>query len=223
RISKSGYKEHHGAYIFNGKQDEWNKQFLPYGFELQNGVAIARIPNAEKLFACFAAASLVETADGKLAYGIRTNLVDCYRSMHSLNSGGRFNGSPHKMVEELTEDPALLYDHVSGMLKQEYINLVDTDIAYHRLTGLSRSLDDLDLTLCVLTRVNLPFDKLNEKLNRGKKYDGLKCVPANSDGMTELLESQEKFPSTIFPTIVMAAPSYGVDPRQVLPEIKILD
>ena len=148
---------------------------------------------------------------------------------YKLNSGGRINGKPHQMVDELTTDSSAIYRHIKEMLQQEYDRLNNDSFEDVRLTALARSLDDLDVTLCSYAVVGLPFSELERKLQekeapkKTKKYKGMGSVPANADGIVKLLRENERFPSTIFPAIVQASFFYNVDPAEILPEIKKLN
>ncbi len=219
-INKSSYKEHHGSCPIDGERDEYTEQFFPYDFEVKNGVVVHKIPNFDRLFPAFAAATLVETSDGKLIYLRRSSGTDAYRGDLSLNSGGRFNGTPHRMVDELLVDANSIYDHIGGMLQQEYSGLDIDSVIDVKLTGIARSLDDLDVTLCAYTKVDLTYQQLVDKLRRDK-YVGTNFIGANPDGMTELLR-HPGFPSTVRPVIIQAASMFDLNPTIVIPGIEII-
>ncbi len=225
-ISKSCYKEHHGSCPVNGVQDDYTKQFFPYDFTIENGIARPKIPNFEKLFPAFAFGTMIETKDGRIIYLIRSDQVDSYKKTWATNAGGRINGTPHQVVDELVQDSTSIFGHIIGMLQQEYTDLDPKVVRDVRLLGLTRSLDDYDITVASRAKIDLPFSELERKLvtHNGtvKKYDGMGSVPANADGIITLLKS-DKFPSTIYPGIVQAAQTYGVNPAEINKSIEKLN
>jgi len=223
-IRKSSYTEHHGSCPFEGSSDEYTDRFFPYDFEVQNGVAIPKIPNFNDLFPSFSVATLVETSDNRIIYLERSSHTDNYKDTLSLNSGGRINGEPHQMVGELIDDSSSIYRHITGMLQMEYgKGLTPDSIQEHRLTGVARCLDDLDVTLCVYTRIKFSYSQLRRMFKEFwasaeiPKYSAIHSVSANADGIVSLLRKHDKIPGSGFPVIVQAASIYGVNPKEVLP------
>ncbi len=212
-ISKSGYKEHHASFAPGGKRDCYTEKFFPYGFRIENGVAVPEIPNSENFYSAFAGCAIVEAADKKLVFGIRSSTVDQFKGIPSLPSGGRFNGKPHEMVDELVTDTDSIYNHFDGMLELEYPGLERQLILEKKLTGITRSLTDLDVTISAHTKIDVLSTELEKKLDR-KKYKELGSVAANADGIFELLELG--FPSTIQPVIVYSAGYYGIEEKDLL-------
>jgi len=221
-IAKSSYKEHHGSCPLNGKGDDWTFQFFPYNFEVDNGIAIARIPNFQNLFPAFAIGALLETSDKKLVYLVRSNDTDAYKGALSVPSGGRIGGSPHKAVDDLIEDSSNVFRHITGMLQQEYPGIGDHQIQEQQVTGIARSLDDLDATLCVYAKTSLTFDQLKRMLRRDRKYNGMEFVSADADGMVTLLRMAERFPSSVTPVFIQAAYRFEVDPRDTNNRIELI-
>lgn len=219
-ISKSSYKEHHAACPVSGIQDGYSSQFFPFDFEIVDNAVIHKIPNFEKLFPAFAAATTLETADKKLVYLVRASQVDTYKNTFSLPSGGKFNGHPHRMVDELIQNPLSIQDHIKGMLQQEYDGLETSVIQNPKITGLALSLDDYDFTLCIHTKIDLTAKQLSDKLKKGKKYQGSETVSSDSDGIISLL--RKPFPPTIYPVIVQTAIDCGVDPKDAVDGIERL-
>ena len=221
-ISKSNYKEHHGSCPMEGEQDEWTSQFFPYDFVMENGIAIPKIPNFHNLFPAFAVVALVETSDRRLVYLVRSNAVDNYKGTLSLPSGGRISGNPDEVADDIVADSYSVFDHTIGMMQMEYPTIRHEEIEEQNLTGVARSLDDLDVTLSTYVKTSLTFDQLESKLRGDGKYASMKSVPANPDGVLDLLKLSERFPAGITVAIVQAAVLFNVDPRDANRSIEII-
>ncbi len=174
-----------------------------------------KIPNFHNLFPAFAVGTLVETADSRLVYLVRSHKVDSYKGSLSLPSGGRISGNPDEVADDIVADSSSIFGHIAGMMQREYPTIENEEIERQILTGIGRSLDDLDVSFSSYLKTPLTFGQLKRKLRADGKYSSMESVPANSDGIVKLIKSAERFPASVAVTVIQAAGLFGVDPRDV--------
>lgn len=221
------YAEHHATYPAHRDRDNsWaQRTFFPVQV-IYPGRPTVIFPRKRDVFASFALSTVLETGDERFVYMIRSGSVDQYKGVPSLPSGGVMSGKPHIAMREMVADPLTVFDHVAGTVMREFPGLQRERIDYIKVTGVQRA-GDLDAQMSALTRVNVSFDDLKRLLEakgllgEGRKYVDVCSVAATADGMQELLAIP--FPPTVQPVPVYAASEYGVDPRDVLPNLKVID